>query len=65
MSSLKSVVGVRFSISKKIFLVAGGYADLQAERYVGCFQRRYASGNRYSITWESDSLSDVYALNRG
>ena len=64
LSSLKSVVGVRFSISKKIFLGAGGYADLQAERYVGCFQRRYASGNRYSILWESDSLSDVYALNR-
>ena len=60
LSSLKTVVGVRFSISKGIFLGIEGYDDLAEARYSGTFTRRGAN-HRYCLIspmW----LTDVYSL---
>ena len=57
---LKTTVGVRFSISKDIFLGSAFYATLTDERYIGMVTRRANEGKRLSITWEADKLTDVY-----
>ena len=63
LASLKTIVGVRFSISKEIFFGTADYDALVEDRYIGRFTRRGAN-NRYSLTWESDDLTDVYSLNQ-
>ena len=62
-SSLKSVSGVRFSVSRNIFRGAAGFDDMEDERYVAVMNRWVVRKDcKVSITWEIDELNDVYTL---
>ena len=63
--SLKSMVGCRFSISKKIFLGGAFYDELTEDRYTGRITRRAnVLQCTLSITWDADGLPDVYPMHR-
>ena len=64
-SSLKTVVGVRFSISREIFLGCAGYDELTSDRFVGRITRfANVKSRTLSIVWEEDGLTDVYSLHK-
>ena len=63
--SMKSIVGVRFSISKTIFSQSQGYDEMTEERYLARITRFANTKTRtISVIWEADELTDVYPLHQ-